>query len=159
MSPSPQTLLQRYAQAVTEGLAPMLDQHYDASQLLRAAPLLQVAADAFDRAAQWRWQENLALRELLGGALPLLRERDAALANTLRQALDAEAAAYRAQVAEALRVSVLSAHNTTLRELLVKLHRWVDEQTPDAAIESLRDNIWAELRQSTIRRRGALDRF
>ena len=121
---------------------------YGRQQLGRSPMMLLAIAEEFDRAAHWRAQENVAVRQLLAQGASLVDDL------ALRQRM-ADASM---QTDPDLRVSQLEASNRQLRALLIELHAWV-QQAQGAPAARLDEEIWRELSASTERRRSLLDRF
>ena len=107
---------------------------------------LMILGGQLDSAAANLTDENAALRALLGGAATRV-------GGELGERLAREGAARD----EDLHVHALQASNDALRELLIELHSWAEEQ--GAAAADLEAAIWEELRRSTERRQVALGPF
>ena len=149
MKPDVERTLQLLARSLLLELGPGLPHDYARKSAMLAAMLRASAAEEWDRAAEWRTEENRALREIFRAAA----ERGVADA-ALRERL---AAAARSGDAS-LRVSELERANAALRALLVELHAHVEElATPDA--REIEARIWDELRRSTERRRLSMQPF
>jgi hypothetical protein len=121
-------------------IAPRIPDDYVKSNAEMTGMLMVVAAEAFDRAAEVRVDENAAIRGIF---------RDAArvVPGQLRERLAAAAV----ETDPGLRVSVLDAANARLRKLLIELHALVEEETADWA-RPIERAIWGELRASAARR-------
>ena len=57
-----------------------------------------------------------------------------------------------------IRISALERENNELRRVLIRLHAHVEELEGEAA-RSLEDGIWAELLESTVRRKISIAPF
>jgi len=141
MKPDTATTLQGLAGVLLAEIAPRLLDDYAQKTSGVAAGLLLVAAEEWDRAAEWRAGENRALRRLLAEAAPKVRSEG------LRRRIEL---ASRSRD-PSLRLSSLDARNALLRGLLIELHAHVESlMGPDA--EQLEERIWGELRAGVERR-------
>lgn len=148
MKPDVAPYLDELVRSLAQEVAPALPTSWDQSAVLRHSLLLQVVRHEFDRAAAWRAEENAALRALFADARAVVA--DPGLRARLGEAAES--------TDSSLRVSDLDAANRPLREILIALHEHIESlDTP--ASNALLARIWRELRNSTVRRRGALDRF
>jgi len=148
MKPDVAPYLDELVRSLAQEVAPALPTSWEQSAVLRHSLLLQAVRHEFDGAAAWRAEENQALRVLFADARPVVADTG------LRARLDDAAAS--AQTS--LRVSELDAANRLLRAVLVALHEHLESLDTPAAQALLR-RVWQELRDSTVRRRGVLDRF
>jgi len=143
VTPDADKVLQQLSMTLLLEIAPLVPVDYVQRNLQLTAMLLGAAVEEWDRAAQWRVEENAALRALFREAAPVVAE--AGLRERLAACADGPAD-------PSVRVSVLSAENDRLRALLIDLHAHLETlETPAARrVEAV---VWAELARSTERRR------
>jgi hypothetical protein len=125
---------------------------YGAEELLRAAPLLRIAADEYDCAAAWRVEEIRAWQALFARAAEGVD--DPGLAADLARA----AAPHEGDDPQALRVPALDARLAALRAQAIALQAWAESSRAPAAAD-LGRALWAALRAGTERRRVPGARF
>jgi hypothetical protein len=147
MTPDARAVLADLAGRFAQVVAPNVKPAYLAGSVGLSAMLLAALAEEWDRAAQRLVEENRAIRTIFRKAAPLspgsLAERLGMLA---------------AGADDDLHVSALEAANDALRAALTDLHAWIETQTGDAA-QAVNEDIWAELAQSTQRRRFSTQPF
>jgi hypothetical protein len=141
MVPSVATVLNGLARTMLMDLLPQNTHPYGGQTLQLGAALSMMCAQEFDRAADRLARENTALLRLFADAVPQVA--DAALRADLERAA--------AQAGDSLLVSALHARNSVLRDLLIRLH--AHAETLGEPARQLNDRIWAELAESTERRR------
>lgn len=129
-------------------VAPNLQPSYRQASAMVTGVILTSIREELDRGAARRVEENRALRELFGAAVPVVA------AEALRARLEEAAAAGES----GFLLSELEAENAALRALLIDLHRHVETLETPAARE-LEAAVWRELRQSTERRKLSLAPF
>jgi len=142
MVPSVALVLNGLARTMLMDLLPQTTHPYSGQTLQLSAALSMMCAQEFDRAAARLAEENAALEALLADAAPQVG--DAALRGELQDAVTQRSAS--------LLVSALHDRNRTLRGLLVRLQAHVETLDSPAA-RALDARIWAELVQSTERRK------
>jgi hypothetical protein len=148
MKPDPSTVLDGVSATLIVDVIPHIAASYGQQAVAGCATLLAAAREEIDRGVARRVEENGALRRLFADARTVVA--DAELAAALTEAAEAEDAS--------LLVSELDLGNRALRELLVRLHVYVEEQTGEAA-RRVEAAIWNELRASTERRRSVLGNY
>ena len=144
MKPDIQAVLAQTVQAMLQDFAPGAATPYLASQIGMTAFVLSMAVEDFDRAASRRVEENRSIRALLTRSADL----------GLEPGLAARLAALAAGQDDDLHISALDAANAALRAALIDLQSTVEARAEPAAA-ALHDAIWAELADSTERRRFA----
>jgi len=142
MKPDPQAVLGYLTQSLLTEVAPKAQPPYLAGTIGMIGTALAVLTEEWDRAASRFVEENRAIRALFRRAETL--SLDAALASELRALAGGDD--------EDLRISALDAGNGVLRRALIRLQTAI-ETRDDAASKALNDAIWAELVQSTERRK------
>lgn len=150
MIPRPATYLDRLARQLGEQVAPRLPTPYEQAGMLREPMHLQAVRVEFERAAQRRVQENVAIRGLLARAARLEGLAPALRDQCIREATTTD---------EDLRLTALQASNDRLRHALIQLHESLEEIVHDPEAQTLLDDLWQELRRSTERRRLPSDRY
>lgn len=153
MKPDMPEVLALIGRLIQDDAVPALGDSYAGAQLQRAIPLLAAVAEEFERAASRRLAELNALRALFAQAAPLVDQ--APLARALAAAV---AAAPDPDDPAQWRVTALDQRLSEQRALLVSLQAWAEAQA-GPAVDALRQALWAELAESTRRRRLGLDRF
>ncbi len=148
MKPDVDRTLQLLSETLMFDLAPKLRDGYAQSTAQVVAMLLTAATEEWDRAAQRRFDENAAIRALFREALDLVAEP--ALRSDLETGLKTSDAS--------IRITELERENSELRRVLVRLHAHVEELGGEAA-RSLEEGIWAELLESTVRRKISIAPF
>jgi hypothetical protein len=148
MRPGVDVYLDELRRALAQDFAPQLPTSFEQSALGRHAILLGAVAEEFDRAASRRIEENRALRGLFADAARTIP--DSGLRSRLLVACETEDLSFK--------VRDLDESNCGLRNLLIELHRHVEQLAGEQA-RSLEQAIWRELALSTERRRTALNRF
>ena len=148
MKPDVDRTLQLVSERLMFELAPKLTDGYAQSTAQIMAMLLAAATEEWDRAAQRRSEENEAIREIFREALPLVVDPE------LRTHLEAELES----VSESLRISALDRENDGLRRSLIRLHAHAEE-LEGAPARALEERIWAELKESTERRKISIAPF
>ena len=144
MKPDIQAVLAQTVQVMLQDFAPGAATPYLASQIGMTAFVLSMAVEDFDRAASRRVEENRSIRALLTRSADL----------GLEPGLAARLAALAAGQDDDLQISSLDAANAALRAALIDLQSTVEARAEPAAA-ALHDAIWAELADSTERRRFA----
>jgi hypothetical protein len=144
MKPDIQAVLAQTVQVMLQDFAPGAATPYLASQIGMTAFVLSMAVEDFDRAASRRVEENRSIRALLTRSADL----------GLEPGLAARLAALAAGQDDDLQISSLDAANAALRAALIDLQSTVEARAEPAAA-ALNDAIWAELADSTERRRFA----
>jgi len=144
MKPDIQAVLAQTVQVMLQDFAPGAATPYLASQIGMTAFVLSMAVEDFDRAASRRVEENRSIRALLTRSADL----------GLEPGLAARLAALAAGQDDDLHISALDAANAALRAALIDLQSTVEARAEPAAA-ALHDAIWAELADSTERRRFA----
>lgn len=148
MKPDVPAVLSDLVARIAGEIAPHVQPAYLAGSLGMAAALIAMATEEWDNAAQWRVEENTALRAIFNEAGGL------GLTADLGQRLARLAASRDADV----RVSTLDAANAQLRGALIELHAAV-ERLDGVEARRIEGTIWAELAASTERRRRVSGNF
>ena len=148
MKPDVDRVLQLLSEPLMFDLAPKLQDGYAQSTAQITAMLLTAATEEWDRGAQRRFDENAAIRALFREALGVVGRP------ALRSDLEASLKPSDANI----RISALERENNELRRVLIQLHAHVEELEGEAA-RSLEDGIWAELLESTVRRKISIAPF
>ncbi len=145
MKPEVNEILTGVLGAVMTDIAPHLPGGYSQGSMSMIALLMIFAAQEYDRAADVRARENAAMRALFAdvtgkgaGAVP-----DPDLRARLQKAAN--------EADESLKVSVLNASNSTLKELLIELHMLAEESDAPWA-KAADEMIWALLAEFTAAR-------
>ncbi len=121
-------------------IAPAISDPYVAPMARLSGMLLNICANGVDDAAELRFKENAAIREILGAAAALV---DAPLAGQLQGAAVSRD--------PGLKISVLDTENHRLRCLLVKAQAVLEEITAPAA-HALDQRIWRLLEEIEAKR-------
>lgn len=148
MKPDVDRTLQLLSETLMFDLAPKLVDGYAQSTAQVAAMLLGAATEEWDRVAQRRADENAAIRALFRNALSLVT--DPALSSELEAELKSSTGS--------IRISELDRENEGLRGALIRLHAHVEELEGKSA-RRLEGKIWAELLESTERRKISIAPF
>lgn len=141
MRPSGEHILQTVANALITEYVPAMAAEKAQAEIGLFALLIGVVAEEMERAAARRVEENRELRRLFSGSLAAVA--DEALRGRLRQAAEGEETDYK--------VSALDKVNCELLELLIELHRHVEELEGEGARAVERD-IWKVLENWARRR-------
>jgi hypothetical protein len=145
MKPSGELILQTVANALITEYVPVMTAEKAQAELGLFALLMGVVSEEMERAVARRVEENRELRGLFADSLSLVPEGD------LRARL-AQAAAKGEETD--YRVSALDKGNCELLELLIELHRRVEEMEGEGA-RTLERSIWRALENWTKRREFA----
>ncbi len=147
MRPSVDVILGRLSASLLTEVAPLVSVDYVQRNLGLVAMLLGFATEEWDRAVEWRVEENREIRKVLRESASVVT--DGALRARLGEAAAGE---------EGLKVSVLDRANDGLRALLIELHEHVESLDTPAA-RQVEAAIWGELLASTERRALSLAPF
>jgi len=148
MKPEVNEILTGLLGAVITDIAPHLPEGYPQGSMSLVALLMMFSAQEYDRAAEVRFNENLAMRGLFVDAA-----RDVPDPDLQRRLLKAGN-----ESDESLLISALNASNCELKELLVELHLATEmNDTPWA--HNTDELIWAMLEEFTAARKLDLPAF
>ena len=141
MKPEVNEILTGVLGTVLADIAPHLPEGYPQGSMTMIALLNIFAAQEYDRAAEVRAHENNAMRALFADVAASLPDPD------LRARLEKASS----ESDESLKVSVLNTSNSSLKELLIELHKMAEES--DAAWARAADEmIWALMAEFTAAR-------
>ena len=141
MKPSADHILQTVAGALMTEYVPSMEADKAKAELGLFALLLGVVSEEMERAVARRVEENRELRGLFSKSLSVVQDED--LKVRLDRAVEAEETDYR--------VSALDKTNCDLVELLIELHRHVEEMEGEGA-RATEEAIWKVLENWTKRR-------
>jgi hypothetical protein len=147
MTPDTRLVIGDFAGRIMQVLAPDLKSPFLYGTASLMAATLGMMVEEWDRGADRLAEENTAIRALFVLAAPLAPGGLSARLTDLSMTVDSD-----------LKVSTLQAANNILRAALIDLQTWSEEQTGEA-VTALNDAIWAELVQSTERRRFSATPF
>jgi hypothetical protein len=148
MKPDVHVVLGGFAGTLLMEMMPQLPSDYAQKTLGLVGALLAAAAEEWDKAAEWRVEENRALRKLLSDAAAVVADDE------LRGRVREEAGGS----SESLRLSALEAENARLRVLLIDLQAAVESLDSQGA-RRVEAAVWDELRLSTERRKLSFHPF
>ena len=132
------TILAGIEHTLREKIAPLIGDDFARNDLYMTATLVSIEREERDAMVALLVEEHERLRALFGDAAGVID--DAALCERLK-------AAAQACVRQDLRISALEGLTRDLRELLVELHRHVEERD-DAAARDLDRAIWRTIRDT-----------
>jgi hypothetical protein len=135
-----ETILHGVSKALREQIGPSLTDPFAIEATRLATLLVSIAANGIDDAAAARIWENTALRKLFGDA-----------AGVVTGNLSAQLAAASQSVDPGYKLSELDAENGRLRNLLIKLHAFVEDRD-EGVMRAMNQKIWKLLIQSHERR-------
>ena len=142
MRPEVDEILTGVLGTVLTDIAPHLPEGYPQGSMNLIALLMIFASQEYDRAAEVRAHENAAMRALFADAAGPVPDPD--LRHRLQKASN--------ESDESLKVSLLNASNTILKELLIELHEMAE--TSDSPWgSSTEELIWAMLAEFTAARK------
>jgi hypothetical protein len=147
MTPDTRLVVGDFAGRLMQVIAPGLNSQFLVGTASLMGASLGMMVEEWDRAADRLAEENAAIRALFAQASPLAPGGLSARLADLAKSPDAD-----------LKVSTLQAGNNVLRAALIDLQAWSENQT-GAAVAALNVAIWAELAQSTERRRFSATPF
>jgi hypothetical protein len=135
-----ETILHGVSKALREQIGPSLTDPFAIEATRLATLLVSIAANGIDDAAAARIWENTALRKLFGDA-----------AGVVTGNLSAQLSAASQSVDPGYKLSELDAENGRLRNLLIKLHAFVEDRD-EGVMRAMNQKIWKLLIQSHERR-------
>jgi hypothetical protein len=141
MKPEVDQILNLSAGQLLAATVPLLPNSYSQGSTSVLAFMMMFSAQEYERAAEIRVRENADMRALFEELSPLVADAN------LKLELESSARTKD----ESLLISVLDRNNAELRELLIQLQTYLEDQNSDAARAGVK-RIWDVLKKAAERR-------